>query len=342
MSAVTACACNAGPLRVAGSIALAALAYIVAMPVQAQAPSQSQSAQAYPSRPVRMLVPFAPGGTTDILGRVVANHMGQSWGQTVIVDNRPGANGIIASEMTAKANPDGYTLMYVAIGHAINSLIYRKLPYDTERDFTPISLGATFAQLVLVHPGVPATSVKELLALARARPGGLNFASGGIGSSQHLAGALFTWLGKVQIGHVPYKGGAPALTDLMARNVDMMIIQPNSPEQVSGGRVRALAVTSPRRNAAWPDLPTVAEAGLPGYESQAWYGLVGPRNLPAGVLKQVSEQAIAALGGKDMRQRIAAQGGEVIASSPAEFGAFIRREIERYAKVVKETGIVAE
>ena len=169
----------------------------------------AQSAQGFPGRPIRMLVPFAPGGTTDIMARVVSAQMGTTWGQTVIVDNRPGANGIIASEITAKASPDGYTLLYVAIGHAINALIYRKLPYDTERDFTPISLGATFAQLVLVHPGVPATSVKELLALARAKPGTINFASGGIGSSQHLAGALFAWQGKLQINHVPYKGGRP-------------------------------------------------------------------------------------------------------------------------------------
>jgi tripartite-type tricarboxylate transporter receptor subunit TctC len=298
--------------------------------------------QAFPSRPIRMLVPFAPGGTTDIMARVVAGQMGSAWGQTTIVDNRPGANGIIASELTARASPDGYTLLYVAIGHAINALIYRKLPYDTERDFTPISLGATFAQLVLVHPGVPAGNVKELLALARSKPGAMSYASGGIGSSQHLAGALFAWQGRLQVNHVPYKGGAPGLTDLMARNVDMMIIQPTSPEQVSGGRVRALAVTSPRRNASWPDLPSVSEAGLPGYESQAWYGMVGPRGLPREVLSKLSEQAIAALTTKEMRQRIAAQGGEVVASSPAEFGTFIRSEIERYAKVVRESGIVAE
>jgi tripartite-type tricarboxylate transporter receptor subunit TctC len=289
-----------------------------------------------------MLVPFAPGGTTDIMARVVAGQMGSAWGQTTIVDNRPGANGIIASELTARASPDGYTLLYVAIGHAINALIYRKLPYDTERDFTPISLGATFAQLVLVHPGVPAGNVKELLALARSKPGAMSYASGGIGSSQHLAGALFAWQGRLQVNHVPYKGGAPGLTDLMARNVDMMIIQPTSPEQVSGGRVRALAVTSPRRNASWPDLPSVSEAGLPGYESQAWYGMVGPRGLPREVLGKLSEQAVAALTTKEMRQRIAAQGGEVVASSPAEFGTFIRSEIERYAKVVRESGIVAE
>ena len=315
---------------------VAALLVLGATQVHAQQP------QNFPVRPIRMLVPFAPGGTTDIMARVVASQMSNAWGQTAIVDNRPGANGIIASEMTAKASPDGYTLLYVAIGHAINSLIYRKLPYDTERDFTPISLGATFAQLVLVHPGVPAASLKDLLALARSKPGAMSYASGGIGSSQHLAGALFAWQGRLQINHVPYKGGAPGLTDLMARNVDMMIIQPTSPEQVTGGRVRALAVTSPRRNAAWTDLPTVAEAGLPGYESQAWYGLVGPRGLSREVLGRLSEQAVAALTTKDLRQRIAAQGGEVVASSPAEFTAFIRREIERYGKVVKESGIVAE
>jgi tripartite-type tricarboxylate transporter receptor subunit TctC len=319
-----------------------AVAGVAALLVLGAAQVHAQQPQNFPVRPIRMLVPFAPGGTTDIMARVVASQMSTAWGQTAIVDNRPGANGIIASEMTAKASPDGYTLLYVAIGHAINSLIYRKLPYDTERDFTPISLGATFAQLVLVHPGVPAASLKDLLALARSKPGAMSYASGGIGSSQHLAGALFAWQGRLQVNHVPYKGGAPGLTDLMARNVDMMIIQPTSPEQVTGGRVRALAVTSPRRNAAWTDLPTVAEAGLPGYESQAWYGLVGPRGLSREVLGRLSEQAVAALTTKDMRQRIAAQGGEVVASSPAEFTAFIRREIERYGKVVKESGIVAE
>jgi tripartite-type tricarboxylate transporter receptor subunit TctC len=323
-------------MKAAAAAGVAALLVLGAAQVHAQQP------QNFPVRPIRMLVPFAPAGTTDIMARVVASQMSNAWGQTAIVDNRPGANGIIASEMTAKASPDGYTLLYVAIGHAINSLIYRKLPYDTERDFTPISLGATFAQLVLVHPGVPAASLKDLLALARSKPGAMSYASGGIGSSQHLAGALFAWQGRLQINHVPYKGGAPGLTDLMARNVDMMIIQPTSPEQVTGGRVRALAVTSPRRNAAWTDLPTVAEAGLPGYESQAWYGLVGPRGLSREVLGRLSEQAVAALTTKDMRQRIAAQGGEVVASSPAEFTAFIRREIERYGKVVKESGIVAE
>jgi len=296
----------------------------------------------YPNRPVRMIVPFPPGGTTDILARVVAAQMTQSLGQQVIVDNRAGANGIIAAEITAKSSPDGYTLMYVAIGHAINSLIYKKLPYDTLKDFQAISLGAVFAQLVLVHPGVPATSLKELIALARSKPRGMTFASGGVGSSQHLAGALFTHMAKLEMTHVPYKGGAPALTDLMARNVDMMIVQPSSPEQVKSGRVRALAVSSPKRSPMWPDIPTLSEAGLPGYQSQAWYGLVGPRNLPPEILKAVAAEAVRAVSTKDQRDRIALMGGEVSASSPAEFDAFLRAEIERYRPVTKAAGISAD
>jgi tripartite-type tricarboxylate transporter receptor subunit TctC len=299
------------------------------------------SAQSFPSRPVRMLVPFAPGGTTDIMARMVAQQMAQAWGQPTLVDNRPGANGIIASEMTARAAPDGYTLLYVAIGHAINSLIYRKLPYDTLSDFTPVSLGATFTQLLLVHPGVPAGSAAELLALARSgRP--LTYASGGLGSSQHLAGALFAHLARINIEHVPYKGGAPALADLMARNVDLMIIQPTSADMVKGGRVRALAVSSARRHPVFADLPTIAEAGVKGFQSEAWYGLVAPARLPAPVLRRVHEQAVAALTSKESRERLTAQGGEVVASSPEAFAAFIRDEIARYAPVVKAAGIVAE
>ncbi|MFN7754191.1 MAG: tripartite tricarboxylate transporter substrate binding protein [Pseudomonadota bacterium] len=320
------------------SRALAGAALVAATLAMAPAASAQSG---FPSRPVRMLVPFAPGGTTDIMARMVAQQMAQAWGQPTLVDNRPGANGIIASEMTARAAPDGYTLLYVAIGHAINSLIYRKLPYDTLRDFTPVSLGATFTQLLLVHPGVPAGSAAELLALARSgRP--LTYASGGLGSSQHLAGALFAHLARINIEHVPYKGGAPALADLMARNVDLMIIQPTSADMVKGGRVRALAVSSARRHPVFADLPTIAEAGVKGFQSEAWYGLVAPARLPAPVLRRVHEQAVAALTSKESRERLTAQGGEVVASSPEAFAAFIRDEIARYAPVVKAAGIVAE
>ena len=296
--------------------------------------------QDYPARPIRILVPFAPGGATDVLARYVAQHYGQVWSQQVVVDNRPGANGIIAAEMAVKAAPDGHTLLFVAIGHAINSLIYKKLPYDTERDFTPVSLAALYSQMLLTHPAVPAASVKELIALGRTKR--LTYASGGIGSSQHLAGALFSYMTKVEMSHVPYKGGAPALVDVMAGNVDFMLTQPTNVGVIKAGKLKALAVSSPKRSASWPDVPTVSEAGLPGYESQAWYGMVGPKGLPPAVLKKLNDEMAKAIRSKDLRESLAAQGGDPAASTPAEFGAFIKAEINRYAAVVRAAGITAE
>ena len=299
------------------------------------------SAQAdYPSRQMRMLIPFQPGGSTDILARVVATHLSQAWGQQVVPDNRPGANGIIAAEILTKSAPDGHTLLFVAMGHAINSLIYKKLPYDTERDFTPVTLAAVYSQLVLVHPSVPARNVKELIALAKSRR--MTFASGGVGSSQHLAGALFSHMAKIEMSHVPYKGGAPGLVDVMAGNVEMMITQPSSPEQIKAGRLRALAISSPKRSPLWPDVPTVAEAGLPGYQSEAWYGLVAPRNLPAEVLRKLNEESVRALRAPQVKDMLAIAGGTPVGSTPAEFSAFIKAEINRYARVVKDAGISAD
>jgi tripartite-type tricarboxylate transporter receptor subunit TctC len=314
-------------------------AFALVSTLAAALPSAIHAAD-YPAKPVRILVPFAPGGSTDILARFVAQHLTQAWGQQVVAENRPGANGIIAAELLTKAPPDGHTLLFVAMGHAINSLIYRKLPYDTERDFTPVSLAALYSQFVLVHPSVPANSVKDLIALARAKP--LNFASGGVGSSQHLAGALFSHMARVKMGHVPYKGGAPGLVDVMAGNVDLMITQPTSTEHVKAGKLRALAISSPKRSPLWPDVPTVAEAALPGYESQAWYGLVGPRNLPPDVLRKLADESVRGLRGNALRENLAAQGGEPVGSSPAEFSAFIKAEINRYAQVVRDAGITAD
>ena len=291
----------------------------------------------YPAKPIRMLIPFAPGGATDILARYVGTHLSQTWGVQVVPDNRPGANGIIAAEMLVKSPADGHTLLFVAIGHAINSLIYRKLPYDTLNDFTPISLAATYTQLVIVHPSVPAKNVKELIALARTQP--LNYASGGIGSSQHLAGALFSHLAKIKMNHIPYKGGAPALMDLTAGNVELMITQPTSVDHIKQGRLRALAVSSPKRSPYWPDLPTVSEAALAGYQSEAWYGLVGPRNLPPAIVKRLSDETVRAIRLPQLKESLAASGGLPVGSSPAEFSAFIKAEIDRYAKVVRDAGI---
>ena len=300
----------------------------------------SAGAAEYPAKPIRMLIPFAPGGATDILARYTATHLSQAWGVQVIPDNRPGANGILAAEILTKAPSDGHTLMYVAIGHAINSLIYKKLPYDTLNDFTPISLAATYTQLLIVHPSVPARSVKELIALARTQK--LNYASGGVGASQHLAGALFTSMAKINMNHIPYKGGAPGLLDVLAGNVEMMITQPTSVDHIKQGRLRALAVSSPKRSPYWPELPTLSEAALPGYQSEAWYGLVGPKNLPPDTVRRLSEETMKAIRMPQLKESLAASGGLPVGSTPAEFSAFIKAEINRYAKVVKDAGITAD
>jgi tripartite-type tricarboxylate transporter receptor subunit TctC len=299
-------------------------------------------AQGYPEKQLRMVIPFAPGGTTDLLARAVAQHMQESWGQVVVADNRAGANGVVAAEIVAKAAPDGYTLTTVAMGHAINPLIYKKLPYDGINDFTSISLLATFPQLVLVHPSLPVKTLKELIDLAKKSPKPLTYGSGGNGSSQHLAGALFAHMAGLTLTHVAYKGGNPAQLDLMAGNLDMMIIQPNAKEVVTSGKLRALAVSSTQRSPDYPDVPTVAEAGVPGYQSVAWYGLVGPKGMSADLLKKVSEETIRAVGSPTVRNVIAAQGGVAVGGTPAEFDAFITAERKRYETIVREAGMTVE
>ena len=254
----------------------------------------------------------------------------------------PGANGVVAEEIVAKSAPDGYTLCTVAMGHAINPLIYKKLPYDGVNDFTPISLLATFPQLVLVHPSLPVKTLGELVELARKSPKPLTYGSGGNGSSQHLAGALFAHMAGLTLTHVAYKGGNPAQLDLMAGNLDMMIIQPNAKEVVTSGKLRALAVSSPQRSPDYPDVPTVAEAGLPGYQSVAWYGLVGPKNMPPELLKKLSAETIRAVAAPAVRAVIATQGGVAVGGTPAEFDAFIAAERKRYESIVREAGMAVE
>lgn len=300
------------------------------------------AAQQYPAKPIRMLIPFVAGGTTDVLARVVSQQMSEDWKVQVVPDNHPGANGIIAAEMAAKAAGDGYTLLFVAMGHAVNPLMYKKLPYDSERDFTPISLVGTFAQMVLVNPSVPAKDLKELIALAKNGPKPLSYASGGIGSSQHLGGALFAYMAGIKMDHVPYKGGSPGLLDVIAGNVNLMVTQPTSMAFITSGKLRALAISSPARSPKHPDLPTVAEAGVPGYQSLAWYGLVGPKNMPADVVKKISEETMRATRSKPMQDALNAQGGDPVGGTPAEFAAYIKAETNRYAKVVKEAGISAD
>ncbi len=303
--------------------------------------AQSIQAADYPNKPIRILVPFVPGGATDILARLVGQNLTQAWDQQVVIDNRPGANGILAADLTAKATPDGHTLLFVAIGHAINPLLQKNLPYDTQKDFTPVSLAAVLPLIVCVHPSVPATSVKELIALARMKK--LNYASGGVGSSQHLATALFASMAKIDLVHIPYKGGNQGLLDTVGGQVNMMIstILSLTPH-VKSGRLRGLAITTAKRNATWPDMPTVAEAALPGYQSIAWYGMVAPRGLPAPVLKKLSDEVTRIIKSKAVQENLIAQGADPVGSSPAEFGAFIKAESRRYESVVRDAGVTTE
>lgn len=315
-------------LRGVGAVTLTAPAI-----VRAQAP--------FPDKQIHMVIPFAPGGTTDLLARAVGQHMAQAWGQAVVADNRAGANGVVAGEIVAKSPGDGYTLSMVAMGHAINPLIYKKLPYDGDKDFTPVSLVATFPQLVLVHPAVKATTIVELIALARSAAKPITYASGGNGSSQHLAGALFAHMAGVKMTHVAYKGGNPAQLDRMAGNVDLMITQPNSKDLVTTGKMRALAVSSAKRSVFYPELPTVDET-LRGYQSVAWYGLVGPKGLPADLLAKIADETRRAAATDGVKSIVTQQGGDVTASTPAEFAAFIDAERQRYAGIVRDAGMVVE
>ena len=297
----------------------------------------------YPHRPLRIIVPFTAGGGTDILARMISKHLTDAWGQQAVVDNRSGANGVIAAELAAKANPDGHTLLMVAIGHALNPLLQKKLPYDTERDFQPVSMTAILPLLLAVHPSVKATSTRELIALARDSAKPLPYASGGIGSSQHLATELLVNMARIKLTHVPYKGGAPGLVDLLAGQVQLMItsilsVTPHS----RTGRLRVLGIANAKRSPLLPDIPTIAESGVPGYESIAWYGLVAPAGIPAPVLDKLSAEVIKGTKSKDMQDALIKQGAEPVGNGPKEFTAFIKTETAKYARVIRTAGIVAE
>jgi tripartite-type tricarboxylate transporter receptor subunit TctC len=316
--------------------------FLKAFAAAALGPVLARAQGAYPEKQIRMVIPFAPGGTTDLLARAVGQHLQEAWGQVVVADNRAGANGVVAGDIVAKAAGDGYTLSTVAMGHAINPLIYKKMPYDGVNDFTPISLLATFPQLVLVHPSLPVKTLAELIDYAKKSPKPLTYGSGGNGSSQHLAGALFAHMAGLTMTHVAYKGGNPAQLDLMAGNLDLVIIQPNAKEVVTSGKLRALAVSSTQRSPDYPDVPTVAEAGVPGYQSVAWYGLVGPKNMPDALVKKLSAETIRAVAAPSVRAVIATSGGVAVGGTPAEFADFITAERKRYETIVREAGMTVE
>ena len=301
-------------------------------------------AQAWPDKPVRMIVPYPAGGTTDLLARVLAHKMSASLGQQVVIENRPGAGGNIGSDLVAKAKPDGYTLLMGTIAsHAINPNLYRDMPYDPLRDFAPVMLVATLPNLLVVNPAVPATTVKELIELARRKPGELAFASAGSGTTQHLSGELFKKMAGVDMLHIPYKGNAPAVTDLVGGQVQLMFDNiPISLQQVRAGKLRALAVTGPKRSAALPDVPTVAEAALPGYSVTSWFAMYAPAGTPAAIVARLNREAARALAAPDVRHPLIDQGIEPAGGTPAHLATHMRAELSRWKKIVAESGARVE
>jgi len=302
------------------------------------------AAQEYPVKPVRLVVPFTPGGTTDILGRLVAQKLSESIGRQVIVDNRPGAGGTIGSDIVAKSPADGYTLIMGHIGtFGVNPTLYPKLPYDAVKDFQPITLFAMITNLLSVNPSLPAKSVKELVALARARPGQLNYGSGGNGSAAHLATEYFKLLSKTDIVHIPYKGTAPAITDLLAGNTSMILTGvPAQLPHIKSGRLRALGVASAKRQPLFPELPTIMEGGVKGYEATQWYGVLAPAGTPRPIVDRLNAALVKALQSADVKERLASEAGEPVGNSPEEFHAFIQKEIARWAPVIRASGAKPE
>jgi tripartite-type tricarboxylate transporter receptor subunit TctC len=300
-------------------------------------------AQTYPNKPIRLIVPFPPGGGNDILARTIGQKLTESTGQQVVIDNRGGAGGNIGAETAARAAPDGYTLFLGGVGsHGTNPGLQAKLPYDPVKDFAPITLIAAAPLIVVAHPSLPAKSIGELIAYAKARPGQINFASSGTGSIAHLAPEMLNAMAKIRMMHIPYKGTGPALVDLLGGQVQVMMNSAVSMlPQVKSGKLRALAVTGLRRLAALPDLPTVAET-VTGYEAASWYGILAPARTPRPVIDKLNREIVAIVRLPDLRDRLAAEGAEAVGNSPEEFAAFIRRELARWAAVIKGAGIRLE
>ena len=298
-------------------------------------------AQTYPTKPVRVVVPFSPGGSTDVTARILAQKLSEAWRQQVIVDNRAGAGGNIGAEAVARAAPDGYTLLLATTGvMSSNHRLYRSLPYDALRDFAPVTQIGALPLILIVHPSVPAKSVKELIAIAKAAPGQLSYASSGIGSATHMTAELFRMMAHVDIVHVPYKGSGQAMTDLIGGQVGIAFDQiTSSLPQVQSGKLRALAVTSAKRFPSVPNLPPVAEAGIPGYESVSWNGLAAPANTPREIVNRIQGEVVAALKAADIKDRFFKDGIEPIGSTPEQFAAHIRAERAKWEKVIESAGI---
>jgi len=317
----------------------------IALATLALAASTIAYGQKYPERPIRLVVPVAPGGSLNLYTRHIAQKLSDALGQTVIVDNRPGANGIIGADIVAKAAPDGYTLLMGASPTlGVNPTLYAgTLPYDPLKDYTPITMVAKGPSALAAHAALPVSSLKDLIAYAKANPGRLNYASSGTGSGNHLMGEMLKAAARIDMVHVPYNGGGPALVALLAREVELMITPPPTViPQAKAGRVRLLAVSSAKRSPAIPDVPTVAESGFPGFESTIWYCVVGPRGLPPPVVAQLHAALTAIVSSTEFRERLAADAVDAEASTPQELMAFIRAEIPKFAKVIRSAGVKAK
>jgi tripartite-type tricarboxylate transporter receptor subunit TctC len=300
-------------------------------------------AQAYPARPVRIIVPYPPGGATDVMARIVAQKLNEFWPQSAVVENKPGASGTVGSEIVAKSAADGYTLLLQGTQHAINLSLYKQLPYDTLRDFAPVAYVASAPFLLVVHPSVPANSVAELIAYIKATPGGLNYGSSGVGGGAHLAGEIFKTVAGVQLTHIPYKGAAPAMADLLGGQIPMVFDPiPTSITQVRSGRIKALAITSAKRSALMPELPTVAESGLPGFDVVAWFGLYAPAATPKDIVTKLNADVNRVLQLPEVREKFAGLGAESMPMGTDQFALHLRAEIAKFAKAIKDSGATAE
>jgi tripartite-type tricarboxylate transporter receptor subunit TctC len=306
-------------------------------------PQAGIAAETFPVKAVRMIAPFSAGGGADTVARLIAQKLSELLGQQVIVDNRPGASNIIGTEVTARAVPDGYTIMIANSVHAINAGLFRKLPYDPINDFAPISLVVSTPYVLIVHPSLPVKSVRELVALAKAKPGQVNYASPGRGTAAHLAAEMFRLGAGVNIVHIPYKGITGALVDTMAGTTQILIASPLTVlPQVKAGKLHALAVTTAARSKSLPDLPTMRESGIPGYEFSSWYGLLAPRAVPAAIVAMLSQAAAKAVQQKDVQARLENEAAEAVGNTPGQFGDYLKLQIDKYQKLVKDINLPVE
>ncbi len=317
---------------------LAAAVAIAASAANAQTPAAT-----YPAKQIRVIVPFPAGGPTDAIARAIGQKLNETWGQAVIVDNRPGAGGNIGTELAAKSPPDGYTLFIGTVANAINQSLFARLPFDFVRDFAPVTQNYVTGLILAVHPSLPVTSVRELIALAKARPGELSYSSSGVGGTPHLAGELFNSMAGVKMVHVPYKGSAPAMADLLGGHVqltfdNMLSVLP----QVKAGKLRGLAVTLTTRSPLAPELPTIAESGLKGFEVKSWNGVVVPAGTPKEIIARLNTEIVRILRQPELREKFLVQGVELVPTTPEEFGAFIKQDIAKWAKVIQLSGARAE